>query len=315
MAEQFGVDEVAIHSQKVGHPPSTGPLCRVCGGLLYGGLLEDAPGGVLCVFCGAPQPNPNGEPTAAGIPNDVGDALRSARETRGESLEHAAAETCIRERYLRGLEENELIEFFPGSAYARFFLRDYAAYLGLDPGPLMASFDDAGGGELPEPIDARWLPEPRRRNHAGIAMTLIAVIVLVVAVAVSRSRTTTPSLGAVRIPTPSTGPSIAAAPSASLPASPHSPMTHAQDPGVSAVLRFTARCWVQAYADGRLVVSHTFEAGDIRRLDARRSLTMTLGWPAGVDLTVAGDRVALQTGSVQHLSFAWRHGKIVGSTT
>jgi cytoskeleton protein RodZ len=50
---------------------------------------------------------------------------------RGLELTQIEADTCIRARYLRALED-ERFELLPGTAYVRGFLRTYARYLGLD---------------------------------------------------------------------------------------------------------------------------------------------------------------------------------------
>jgi Helix-turn-helix domain/Aminoacyl-tRNA editing domain len=62
---------------------------------------------------------------------EIGSSLREARMR--ESLELADVEraTRIRARYLMALEE-ERFDIFPGTAYAKGFLRTYADHLGLD---------------------------------------------------------------------------------------------------------------------------------------------------------------------------------------
>ena len=62
----------------------------------------------------------------------LGEVLRAAREARGVDLVRVERETKIRERYLSALERGEYREL-PGSVYTKGFLRNYGAYLGLDP--------------------------------------------------------------------------------------------------------------------------------------------------------------------------------------
>ena len=62
----------------------------------------------------------------------LGDVLRAAREAKGVELPRVERETKIRERYLSALERGEYREL-PGSVYTKGFLRNYGAYLGLDP--------------------------------------------------------------------------------------------------------------------------------------------------------------------------------------
>lgn len=78
----------------------------------------------------------------------VGLELRRAREARSLSLEEVAQATHMRVHYLRALEEGDL-EAIPSRAQAKGFLRAYAEYLNLDPGPLTAGMG----------VDTQPLPE------------------------------------------------------------------------------------------------------------------------------------------------------------
>jgi hypothetical protein len=71
--------------------------------------------------------------------------LRRARQRRDESLARASRATRIAPRYLEALEMDAPMEAFPGSVYARMFLRSYAGHLGLDEGRMVALFDERYG--------------------------------------------------------------------------------------------------------------------------------------------------------------------------
>ncbi len=62
----------------------------------------------------------------------LGEWLRQRREELGISLQQAEAETRIRARYLEALEKEEF-QALPDPVVGRGFVRNYAAYLGLDP--------------------------------------------------------------------------------------------------------------------------------------------------------------------------------------
>lgn len=62
----------------------------------------------------------------------LGEVLRAAREAKGVDLPRVERETKIRERYLSALERGEFREL-PGAVYTKGFLRNYGAYLGLEP--------------------------------------------------------------------------------------------------------------------------------------------------------------------------------------
>lgn len=65
--------------------------------------------------------------------------LKRTREQRGVSLDDVVRETRLSKRYLVALE-NEAIAKLPGGAYNRAYLRNYAAFLGLDPAPLLREY-------------------------------------------------------------------------------------------------------------------------------------------------------------------------------
>lgn len=62
----------------------------------------------------------------------VGDALRSAREERGESIEDVEGHTQVGKKYILALERNDL-EKLPEPIYAKKFVKALAAHFGLDP--------------------------------------------------------------------------------------------------------------------------------------------------------------------------------------
>jgi hypothetical protein len=100
----------------------------------------------------------------------VGGELRRGRERRGMSLMTASDRTRISSRYLEALEADAPIEFFPGVPYARFFVREYAVFLGLDPEPLVEAFTRATEGATPIPIRAiptEYMGPPRRPRLAS----------------------------------------------------------------------------------------------------------------------------------------------------
>jgi cytoskeleton protein RodZ len=95
----------------------------------------------------------------------IGEALRSAREAQGKSLDDAAVATRIRPSYLEALEQEQFGEL-GGSVYAKGFLRSYAGYLGVDPAPLLEAYraQETPGAPLFEharagPAAAGW-PRP-----------------------------------------------------------------------------------------------------------------------------------------------------------
>lgn len=134
----------------------------------------------------------------------AGDMLRLARESRGVSLDEAAAETRIRSEYLVALEAGNFA-VLPGDVYTRGFLRNYAVYLGSDPAAVIAAYearnDSARKRVIPTRVAASAAPPARRPAPIRIQplsptpvntrvrygpnirlLALLAVVVLLVAV-------------------------------------------------------------------------------------------------------------------------------------
>ena len=87
--------------------------------------------------------------------------LRRQRQRARISLEEIAAQTCIKQELLEGLENNDLAAW-PRGVYARAWIRSYAAAVGLDPTDTVNDF-------------CRLFPHGDRRAHA--TMQDIATIV------------------------------------------------------------------------------------------------------------------------------------------
>jgi cytoskeletal protein RodZ len=69
----------------------------------------------------------------------VGETLRSAREQKALDLDFVSDALKIRVKYLEALEQGNY-DIFPSQLYARGFLKNYAKFLGLDEGRVMALY-------------------------------------------------------------------------------------------------------------------------------------------------------------------------------
>jgi cytoskeleton protein RodZ len=121
---------------------------------------------------------------------DIGATLREARMRQKIDISEVEAETKIRAKYLRALE-NEEWGLLPGSTFVKTFLRTYAEYLGLDARLLLEEyklrFEPASSSELPplRPLARRRertmrAPGPPRGLLVGIVFVglLLALFLL-----------------------------------------------------------------------------------------------------------------------------------------
>ncbi len=126
---------------------------------------------------------------------EIGPTLREARERQQLGLDRAEAETKIRARYLRALEDEDF-DLIPGPTYVRGFLRTYAARLDLD-GQLFvdeynsrfaSSREDDPAYRVRRPTARGRQTDRRDTNVILIALAaIIAVGVLAIAAAYPRS--------------------------------------------------------------------------------------------------------------------------------
>jgi cytoskeletal protein RodZ len=114
----------------------------------------------------------------------LGEVLRTAREAKGVDLTRVERDTKIRERYLSALERGEYREL-PGAVYTKGFLRNYGAYLGLDPEYLIDLYRlemAAGTADRPvAPAPPRPMAVRRRRTFVvspgAVAGTILTLVV------------------------------------------------------------------------------------------------------------------------------------------
>ncbi|MBY0394933.1 MAG: helix-turn-helix domain-containing protein, partial [Thermoleophilia bacterium] len=101
---------------------------------------------------------------------EIGNTLREARLRRGLDILECEAETKIRAKYLRAMEE-EQFDLMPSPTYVRGFLRTYAEFLDLDGQLVLDEYESRFDAfDAPDPHDSRRPagggghdPRPRHR--------------------------------------------------------------------------------------------------------------------------------------------------------
>jgi cytoskeletal protein RodZ len=218
----------------------------------------------------------------------IGDVLAQARSQAGLTLTQVSQRTRIRETIVRGIEHDDF-SACGGDFYARGHIRSIARVVGADSEPLIHEYDTTHGA--PQAIRAADVFEPatpiklkeRRRPNWSVAM--IIVLALVVGYGVYRAVDAVASPGShapVAAP-PSHHPSAAAAPSTPTPTPTHVSNT--------VVIRLTAieDCWVGfSTPSGTPLSQYLVVGGSSKTWRFRHAVTMQIGNPAGIMLTVNG---------------------------
>ena len=121
-------------------------------------------------------------PTRPVLKGSIGAALRAERERRHISLDAVARGTLVRQDFLEMIDHDRLEEL-PTGAYAKGFIRSYVAYLGLDPKPFLAAYENRCGRPEPElsPLVQRGVRVPPARQKRAWQMAIgVCSIALVV---------------------------------------------------------------------------------------------------------------------------------------
>jgi cytoskeletal protein RodZ len=220
-----------------------------------------------------------------------GEWLRRQREMREIGLRDIAERTKISLRYLEAME-NDRFDLLPAPIFAKGFLREYARYVGLSPDEvvnhyLAANKPDEPGDETRARQRARALasaPPPMRRAWSYGSLLALAGLVLLILVAVAahfvERRRDEPAASQPASPI-AAPPPAAVPPAAALPAAaPSAPLEVALD--------FSQDCWIEAVIDGKQRLSELRIQGEALQLEAKSSVSLTLGNAAGVAVHVNG---------------------------
>src|SRR5215470_9270785 len=109
------------------------------------------------------------------VMSQLGERLRTARESQGIGLAQAAVETRILQRYLVALEDGDF-QHLPGDVYARGFVRNYAVYLSLPAEELIELYRRERG--MSEPI--RVVPATSAPRIRGFMMPSFFAVFFIV---------------------------------------------------------------------------------------------------------------------------------------
>jgi cytoskeletal protein RodZ len=242
----------------------------------------------------------------------IGQALAAAREDAGMSVEQVAAATRIRRTLIESIEQDD---FAPcgGDFYARGHIRNIAATVGADEGPLLAEFDASRGGDsaprATEVFESETAARPERRGPnwtAAMAAALVLVVAFGVVQAVThRSSDKGPDTAGAPVASPS---STGTAEPSSPVSTPPNPSAVAQAPRdrVTVTLRAKGSSWVQATnAGGKELFQGLLQAGQVKTFTDKQRIKLVVGNAGAVVLTVNGTSVGApgRAGQVARVQF------------
>jgi cytoskeleton protein RodZ len=249
---------------------------------------------------------------------EIGNTLREARLRRGLDIAECEAETKIRAKYLRALEEEEF-DLLPAPSYVRGFLRTYAEYLGLD-GQLVL---DEYNSRMVPPREVRELERAvrgrrstrreRRAQTPGGKRRRTEIRLLWLAIGGVMATALLLWMGAVNghdsgptVPPPekptATGASIDTTATSTAPLTTTAPVDERFTVAMTGT--GTTGSWLQVQAlhrGGKVLYENTLAPGVSIAFKARRSVWVRVGSTAGVSISVNGVAQTLQGGTSDFL--------------
>ncbi len=240
----------------------------------------------------------------------IGDALAEARQQAGLTIPQVSQRTRIRETIIRGIEHGDF-SACGGDFYARGHIRSIAKVVGIDPEGLIHEYDATHGA--PGGIRAADVFEPatpiklRERRSLNWSLAMVVVLALVLGYGVYRAVTAVgsshPNASAGGASHPSTAPSSHAPTPA--PSATHAAVRH------HVVIRLTAieDCWVEfTTPTGRYLSQAYVTGGSTRTWTFRHTVTMQIGNPGGILLTVNGKNLGRPGSPGQPLTLSFGPG-------
>jgi cytoskeletal protein RodZ len=246
----------------------------------------------------------------------IGDTLAEARRQADLTVTQVSQRTCIRETIIRGIERGDY-SACGGDFYARGHIRSIARTVGADPEALVSEYDQERGA--PRPISAADVFEPatpikireRRGPNWSLAMVLaLAVLVGLVVYHLVSSSSPKPAAAGARQHVGTTAHKPAAKHTAA-PRPTGTPAPAAVANEVVIRLSATQTCWVQlTTASGTQIYQGDINPGSSMNWTEKQPVTLVLGNPAGVALTVNG-RNPIQAGQTNPVTLSLGPGQPV----
>jgi cytoskeletal protein RodZ len=239
----------------------------------------------------------------------IGDTLADARRQAGLSITQVSQQTRIRESIIRAIEQGDF-SACGGDFYARGHIRSIASVVGIDSAPLIRQYDEEHGppaamraSKVFEPATPIKIREPRRFGFGKVAAVLLLAVIgfgVYYLVADYHHHNTANATDTLHPGTPSASP-----PRSHPSATPSATPVTQQPKHPEAVIKLTANqdCWVGLTdTSGKQLYQGTILAGNTMTWREKHPVSMVIGNPMGVVLTVNGK--TQQTHTVQVLTLS-----------
>jgi cytoskeletal protein RodZ len=235
----------------------------------------------------------------------IGDTLAEARRQAGLTITQVSRQTRIRESIIRAIEQGDF-SACGGDFYARGHIRSIAAAVGVDPVPLIREYDEEHGppgamraSQIFEPATPIKIREPRNLHLGWVLAVAVLALAGFGAYHFYPKHTSTDSTASATVGLHSRTTPTAKASTASKPATQKKP----GPPEAVIVLTAAQDCWVGLNSTtGRTLYQGLVLAGSTKTWNEKDQVSLTIGNPPGITLTVNGKTQHLTKGQVARLS-------------
>jgi hypothetical protein len=269
---------------------------------------------------------------------EIGNTLREARLRRGLDILDCEAETKIRAKYLRAMEE-EQFDLMPSPTYVRGFLKSYAEFLDLDGRLVLDEYESRFGDyearyeppDMTRPApEARYegrqqpprRPGPSQRRNRRRRRSELQLLWLAIGGVMAVALLVWLGVGESDSPAPLTDvPAAAPDAAAEAPAAPVEPDTASQEAPVRVkkipiVLTGTGSIgsWVQVRggdADGRVVYETILAPGQAKAFKVVEGIWVRAANPGELTVTVNGREVELDASTTANFEITREGAELV----
>ena len=239
----------------------------------------------------------------------IGEDLADARRRAGLTITQVSQQTRIRESIIRDIEQDDFTAC-GGDFYARGHIRSIAGAVGTDPAPLISEYD-ADHGPM-GPLRAADVFEPskpikiRERRSPNMTFIMALVLLAIIGYAAYRHDSHDHKPGhPAAIASTSSPPTVRPTPS---PTASPTPTVTSSD----VVIKVAAveECWVllTRNSDGSQIYMGVVPAGSSMTWKEKQAVSIRLGNPGGITLTVDGQRQSINTVLPVTLSYSPQGG-------
>jgi cytoskeletal protein RodZ len=240
----------------------------------------------------------------------IGESLADARSQAGLTVSQVSQQTRIRESIIRDIEQGDFTAC-GGDFYARGHIRSIASAVGTDPDPLISEYDAEHGPLHPmraaEVFEHSKPIKIRERRSPSLAMIVVVVLLAIIGYSAYRlvsshnSKSNHPAAAA----SISTRPSVHPTPTVKASATPS-----AAPSDVVIKVAAVEDCWVllTRASDGSQIYMGVVPAGTSMTWTEKEAVSIRLGNPGGITLTVDGQHQSINTVLPVTLSYSPQGG-------